>query len=115
MPKAGISFNEIELRVAILQIMLSARKKKPRDGGVSLKTIMEILNTDIVESEFALWYLREKKYIETGERVFMITGVGLDYLVDQLSKTQILDGGTAVEKKTNSAMSAGLPAVINHN
>jgi curved DNA-binding protein CbpA len=113
-PKTGITWNEIELRVAILQIMLAARKKKPRDGGVSLKMIMEILNTEVIESEFALWYLREKKYIETGERVFMITGLGLDYLVDQLSKTQILDGGTALEKKTNS-VSGGLPAVLNNN
>jgi curved DNA-binding protein CbpA len=114
--KTGITWNEIELRVAILQIMLSARKKKPRDGGVSLKMIMEILNTEVIESEFALWYLREKKYIETGERVFMITGLGLDYLVDQLSKTQILDGGTALERKTNAAATVGgLPAVLERN
>ena len=112
MPKTGITWNEIELRCAILQIMLAARKKKPRDGGVSIKMIIDILNVDVVESEFALWYLRERKFIETGERVFMITGAGLDYLVEQLSKTQILDGGTATEKKTNAAVNSGLPAVL---
>lgn len=113
-PKTGISWNEIELRCAILQIMLAARKKKPREGGVSIKMIMDILGCDVIESEFALWYLREKKYIETGERVFMITGAGVDYLVDQLSKTQILDGGTTTERKTSSVLnSSNLPAVLN--
>jgi curved DNA-binding protein CbpA len=106
--KTGLTWNEIELRVAILQIMLAARKKKPRDGGVSMKMILDILNTDLIETEFALWYLREKDYIETGERVFMITGVGLDYLVDQLGKTQVLDGGSAMEKKTSSVVNRGL-------
>jgi hypothetical protein len=113
-PKSGISWNEIELRCAILQIMLAARKKKPRDGGVSIKMIIDILNVEVVESEFALWYLREKKYIETGERVFMITGLGLDYLVDQLSKTQILDGGSSTERKTSGIVNSNLPAVINN-
>ena len=112
-PKTGLTWNEIELRIAILQIMLAARKKKPRDGGVSIKMIIDILSVDVVESEFALWYLREKKYIETGERVFMITGTGLDYLVEQLGKTQILDGGSATEKKTSGIINAAnLPAVL---
>lgn len=112
LPKTGLSWNEIELRIAILQIMLAARKKKPREGGVSMKMIIDILGTDVIEGEFALWYLREKKYIETGERVFMITGLGLDYLVDQLSKTQILDGGSTLERKTSGAVNANLPAVL---
>jgi hypothetical protein len=73
--------------------------------------IMDILGVTVIESEFALWYLRERKFIETGERVFMITGAGLDYLVDQLGKTQVLDGGSEIEKKTNAAVNkAGLPA-----
>ena len=73
--------------------------------------IMDILGVGLIETEFALWYLREKAYIETGERVFMITGLGLDYLVDQLGKVQALDGGTQIEKKTTAVVQkAGLPA-----
>jgi hypothetical protein len=123
LPKTGLSYNEVELRLAILQIMLTARKKKPRDGGCSMGMIMEILGVTLTESEFALWYLRERHFIETGERVFMITGAGLDYLVDNLGKVQALDGGNSAEKKTDKAMSnaqnhnqgpghAGLPARI---
>lgn len=111
MVKAGISWNEIELRLAILQVLLAARKKKPASGGASGKMLMDCLQLDsIIEIEFALWYLREKRYIETGERVFMITGIGLDYLTDQLSKTQILEGPGASEKKVNEV--ANLPAVL---
>lgn len=111
MVKAGISWNEIELRIAILQVLLAARKKKPATGGASGKMLMDCLQLDnIIEIEFALWYLREKQYIETGERVFMITGKGLDYLTDQLSKTQILEGPSATEKKV--AEVANLPATL---
>lgn len=111
MVKAGISWNEIELRLAILQVLLAARKKKPSTGGASGKMLMDCLQIDsIIEIEFALWYLREKGYIETGERVFMITGIGLDYLTDQLSKTQILEGPSASEKKVQEV--AGLPATV---
>lgn len=112
MVKAGISWNEIELRLAVLQVLLAARKKKPASGGASGKMLMDCLQLDsIIEIEFALWYLREKRYIETGERVFMITGAGLDYLTDQLSKTQILEGPAGSEKKVNEV--ANLPAVLN--
>jgi hypothetical protein len=111
------------LRLAILNIMLIARKKKPRDGGVSMSMIMEILQVTLTEAEFALWYLRERHFIETGERVFMITGAGLDYLVDGMGKVQAMDGGSSAEKKTEKAMNAaakphegpghaGLPARI---
>lgn len=113
--KTGVTWNEIELRVAVLQIMLSARKKNPRSGGVSMRMILDVLGSELVETEFCLWYLREKDLIEVGERVFQITGKGLDYLVDQLSKTQVLDGGTEIEKKTATVLNAGLPAVLNQS
>ena len=114
-PKTGISWNEIELRLAILQILLAARKKKPATGGASGKMLMDCLQIDsIIQIEFALWYLREKQFIETGERVFMITGKGLDYLTDQLAKTAILEGPSKSEQKV--AELAGLPArLTDHN
>jgi len=111
-PKTGITWNEIELRLGILQVLLAARKKRPHNGGASGKMLMDCLNIDnITEIEFALWYLREKNWLESGERVFMITAQGLDYLTDQLGKTQILDGAGATEKKVTQVTS-GLPAVI---
>lgn len=114
-PKAGLTWNEIELRLAILQILLAARKKRPNSGGASGKMLMDCLNMDgIAEIEFALWYLREKGLIESGERVFMITAHGLDYLTEQLGRTTILDGQNATEKKVNDVVSnhPNLPALL---
>lgn len=114
-PKTGLSFNEIELRLAILQILLAARKRKPQTGGATAKIIMDILAIDNVqEVEFAIWYLREKGYIEMGDRMFMISVNGVDYIVESLSKTQILDGGGKTEEKikkfANDPNTPNLPA-----
>lgn len=110
--KSNLSSNEIEFRLAILQLLLQARKKRVQTGGSSAKTIMDVLGTDMAETEFALWYLRERGYIERSEAVFMITVHGVDYLVDQLSKAQIIDEGP----KTMPTMPAGggpnLPAPL---
>lgn len=91
--KNNLSSNEIEFRLAILQMLLQARKKRVQTGGCSAKTIMDVLGTEMAETEFALWYLRERGYIERSEAAFMITVHGVDYLVDQLSKAQIIDEG----------------------
>lgn len=118
MPKferTSLTWNEVELRVAVLQVLLAQRRKKPASGGCSGKMLMDVLQIDdVTEVEFALWYLREKSMIETGERAFMITAIGLDYLTSQLSQTQILDGGSNTEKKTTAAVNAGLPAILGH-
>jgi hypothetical protein len=57
--------------------------------------------------EFALWYLRETNLIEMGERMFMISWRGVDYIVDQLSKTQVLDGGGKTEQKIKKFENVG--------
>lgn len=91
--KTSLSYNEIELRLAILQLLLQARKKRVQTGGCSAKTLMDVLGVDMGEMEFALWYLREKGHVERQEAQFMITVSGVDYIVDQLTKTQIIDEG----------------------
>ncbi len=106
-PKTNITWDEVELRIAVLQVLLEARRKRPSSGGASGKMLLDCLNIEHVGViEFALWYLREKGLIEMGERYFMITAAGLDYLTDQLSKTQILGGGNAVEEKTRALLEA---------
>jgi curved DNA-binding protein CbpA len=113
-PKTTLTWNEIELRLAILQVLLAARRQRPATGGASGKMLMDCLNIDAVtEIEFALWYLREKGNIEMGERAFMITAQGVDYLTEQLSRTEVLGGPGAMEKKTRQMVkegTAGLPA-----
>ncbi|MBS2008216.1 MAG: J domain-containing protein [Cyanobacteria bacterium SZAS TMP-1] len=107
-PKTGISFDEVELRLAILQILLSQRKKKPNTGGATAKMVMDILDiNDVPVIEFAFWYLREKGYVEMGERVFMISVKGVDYIVDHLSKIQLTDGDNKTEQKINQMTRGG--------
>lgn len=112
MKKTGVSWNEIELRLAVLQILLDARKKRPKTGGASAKMIMDVLDlNDLNEMEFALWYLREKGLVEMGERNFMISAVGVDYIVDQLNKVNSIQE-SAVERKVQKVVDGGVPAVI---
>jgi len=111
-PKSGINWNETELRLAILQVLLTARRQNPKTGGASGKMMMDVLNIDnISEIEFAIWYLRESGFLEVGERVFMISVKGVDYLTQQLSRTEVLGGTTAVEEKTNTALAKTGPAI----
>lgn len=106
-PKTNLTWDELELRIAVLQVLLEARRKRPGSGGSSGKMLMDCLNVDnVTVVEFALWYLREKGYIEMGERYFMITAAGVDYLTDQLSKTQILGGGKPNEERTKALLEA---------
>jgi hypothetical protein len=91
--RTSVSYNEVELRLACLQLMLQARKRRVQTGGCSAKQLMDVLGTEMAEMEFALWYLREAGFIERSEAQFMITVKGVDYLVDSLSKTQIIEQG----------------------
>jgi curved DNA-binding protein len=107
-PKTGISFDEVELRLAILQILLAQRKKKPMTGGATAKMVMDILDiNDIPLIEFAFWYLREKGLVEMGERVFMISVKGVDFIVDHLSKVMLTDGDSKTEAKINQMTRGG--------
>lgn len=106
-PKAGLSWNEIELRLAVLQVLLEARRKRPQTGGASAKMLMDCLNCSMTDIEWVLWYMREKGYIGRTEAAFMITVQGVDYLIDQLSKTQPMDAG-----RSSAPVNINLPATI---
>lgn len=97
-PKTGLSYNEVEFRLAVLQILLTARKKRVQNGGASAKVLMDVLGTEMADTEFVLWYLREKGLILRNEANFQITVAGVDYIVDSLAKTQVIDDGGKSEK-----------------
>jgi len=110
-PKASLSWSEVEIRLAILQVLLAARKKKPESGGASARMLMDCLNSNLDEIQWPLWYLREKGYIVRGESVFVITVIGVDYIIDQLSKTQPLDDGQS-SGPLGADAGASLPAKL---
>lgn len=92
-PKPALSWSEVELRLGVLQVLMEARRKRPQTGGASARMLMDCLGCQMGDIEYVLWYLREKGYVQRAEANFMITVQGVDYLVDQLSKTQPLDAG----------------------
>lgn len=106
-PKPSLSWSEVELRLAVLQVLMEARRKRPQTGGASGKMLLDCLNCSMQDIEWTLWYLREKGYLERTERDFMITVAGVDYIVDALSKTEILDGGSKP-----SGVNINLPAPL---
>lgn len=110
-PKVSLSWSEVEIRLAILQILLEARRKKPETGGASARMLMDCLNCGLDEVQWPLWYLREKGYITRGEASFTITVEGVDYIIDQLSKTQPLDDGKSSGPLGANA-GANLPAKL---
>jgi curved DNA-binding protein CbpA len=107
-PKASLSWGEVELRLAVLQVLMEARRKKPQTGGASAKMLMDCLNCNMGDIEYVLWYLREKNYITRTESAFMITIQGVDYLIDSLSKTQPMDSASTKAPVAN----VNLPATL---
>lgn len=112
LPKTGLSWNEVELRLAVLQVLLEARKKRAQTGGCSAKVLMDVLKVEMADMEFVLWYLREKGYVARGEALFQITVPGVDYLVDSLSKTQVLDESS---RSSKAPLNINLPATLGSN
>lgn len=106
----ALSYNEVEMRLAILQLLLDARKKRVQTGGLSAKGLMDVLNIGMEEIEYVLWYLREKGLVIRQEAQFMIAVQGVDYLVDSLTKSTIVDSTT----RSPASGGAQLPAKINN-
>jgi len=77
-------WNEIELRVAILQALNVARKNNPSLGGAPGLVVMNYLDANMVQFEETLHWLVDQHLIEVGESVFQITVKGVGYLADHL-------------------------------
>jgi len=77
-------WSESELRVAILQALLVARKKNPRLRGAPGFVVMNYLDAKIVQFEETMHWLVDESLIEVGESVFQITKKGVQYLADHL-------------------------------
>jgi curved DNA-binding protein len=70
---------ERELRDSLLHALYTIRRNEPGNPGLSLMTLAELLGCSIESMQFALWYLRGKKLIETvDDGNFAITVLGVD-------------------------------------
>ena len=74
---------EEEMRLGILQVLYAARQRRP-NGGAAGKMLMDCLNAALPRLEQALHWLIGQDFIEVGERVFLITNKGIEYLIERL-------------------------------
>ena len=83
---SGLTFFELyvrdtRLRIALLCVLYDRRRLKPFTPSLSMRHLEAILNTSIVELNFALWYLKQKEMVTmTTRAALQITTVGMDYL-----------------------------------
>ena len=69
------------LRVALLCILYERRKKKPLNPGLPMRYIEAMLNAELDELFFVLWYVKQRGWVSSDDKSnLMITVHGMDYL-----------------------------------
>jgi hypothetical protein len=82
---------EARLRVGVLCILYARRRANPDYSALSVLDLEQLMAFPREHLQFAVWYLRSKKYIVQDDRSsFMITADGVDYLESQLPQNPVL-------------------------
>lgn len=69
------------LRVALLCILYERRKKKPMKPGLPMRYVEAMLNADLDELFFVLWYAKQRGWVASDDKSnLLITVQGMDYL-----------------------------------
>jgi curved DNA-binding protein CbpA len=83
---SGIQFfeslgSDAGLRVALLCILYERRKKKPMKPGLPMRHVEAMLNADLDELFFVLWYAKQRGWVASDDKSnLLITVQGMDYL-----------------------------------
>ena len=83
---SGIEFfeslgSDAGLRVALLCILYERRKKKPLKPGLPMRYVEAMLNADLDELFFVLWYAKQRGWVSSDDKSnLLITVQGMDYL-----------------------------------
>lgn len=80
------------LRVALLCILYERRKKKPLKPGLPMRYVEAMLNADLDELFFVLWYAKQRGWVASDDKSnLLITVQGMDYLdSNRPSEAQVL-------------------------
>ncbi len=73
-------WKEDELRLAVLQVLLGARKMKPASGGASACELVDCMKVRVDQMLELLQYLSANSLVQGTEDHFMITANGVDYV-----------------------------------
>ena len=72
--------DERDLHRQLLQALYNVRRTEPHRPSLPLMVIPDLFGCSIDETQFTLWYLRGKKFIEMTDDGMAITVAGVDYV-----------------------------------
>ncbi|HUJ24021.1 MAG TPA: DnaJ domain-containing protein [Bryobacteraceae bacterium] len=82
---------EVNRRLGILSLLYNRRRTNPDDPGISLLEFETVMSFPREHLEFAIWFLREKEYIRTGNHSdYSIAAAGVEYLESELPSNAVL-------------------------
>ena len=83
-PGASDFLAEQRVRLAVLEILYSRRRREPHRPGLSLLDLGELMGHPLEHLEFSSWYLVQKKFVlRNDQSQLQITAEGVDYLEEQ--------------------------------
>ena len=84
--EGALSENNFELeqavRLTVLEALYTKRRVEPEDPGIYLRELERMLGRPREHLEFTLWYLNQKKLINTDDARMYLTADGAEYLED---------------------------------
>jgi hypothetical protein len=84
-------FSLKEFAEGILSLLYNRRRTSPENPGISLLDFETVMSFPREHLEFAIWFLREKEYIRTGNNSdYTISAVGVDYLESEVPSNGVL-------------------------
>lgn len=82
---------EINRRLGILSLLYNRRRTNPENPGISLLEFETVMSFPREHLEFAIWFLREKEYVRTGNNSdYYIAAGGVEYLESEVPSKGIL-------------------------
>ena len=82
---ATISWEDLDLKLGILQILIAARRANARSGGATVAEISGILvNSDREEIKLALYWMRGQKFVVYESGQYLITVLGVDFVCEEV-------------------------------
>jgi hypothetical protein len=82
---------EVNRRLGILSLLYNRRRTNPENPGISLLEFETVMSFPREHLEFAIWFLREKEYIRTGNNSdYYIAASGVEYLESEVPSKGIL-------------------------
>ncbi len=82
---------EANRRMGVLCLLYNRRRTHLDEPGMSVLELESLMACPREHLMFALWYLKEKKYVRQDEHSnFVISGDGVDYVEEHLPKNKVL-------------------------